>query len=74
VCLWRDLEDVPAKEVAERLGVPVAAVNSRLHRARESVRNALDVALIQHPDAKKFVGKKVGVSPRHGGETLNREG
>jgi DNA-directed RNA polymerase specialized sigma24 family protein len=50
------------------------AVKSRLHRARESVRNALDVALIQHPGAKKFVGKKVGVSPRHGGEALNREG
>ena len=74
VYLWRDLEDVPAKEVAERLGISVAAVKSRLHRARESVRNALDVALIQHPGAKKFVGKKVGVSLRHGGEALNREG
>jgi RNA polymerase sigma-70 factor (ECF subfamily) len=74
VYLWRDLEDVPAKEVAERLGISVAAVKSRLYRARESVRNRLDVALIQQPGAKNFVGKKVGVSPRHGGEARNREG
>ena len=73
VYLWRDLEDVPAKEVAKRLGISVAAVKSRLHRARESVRKALDVALIQQPGAKKFVGNKVGVSPRHGGEAPNRE-
>jgi len=74
VYLWRDLEDVPAKEVAERLGISVAAVKSRLHRARESVRNRLDVALIRQPGAKKLVDKKVGVSPRHGGEARNREG
>ena len=74
VYLWRDLEEVPAKEVAKRLGISVAAVKSRLHRARESVRNRLDVALIQQPGAKKLVGKKVGVSPRHGGEARNREG
>jgi RNA polymerase sigma-70 factor (ECF subfamily) len=74
VYLWRDLEDVPAKEVAKRLGISVAAVKSRLHRARESVRNALDIALIQQPRAKKFVGKRAGVSPRHGGEARNREG
>ena len=74
VYLWRDLEDVPAKEVAERLGISVAAVKSRLYRARESVRNRLDVALIHQPSAKKLVGKKAGVSPRHGGEARNREG
>ncbi|HET6932204.1 MAG TPA: sigma-70 family RNA polymerase sigma factor, partial [Candidatus Acidoferrum sp.] len=54
VYVWRDLEDVPAKEVAERLGITVAAVKSRLHRARESVRNALDAALVQPPGAKKL--------------------
>jgi len=73
VYLWRDLEDVPAKEVAKRLGISVAAVKSRLHRARESVRNALDIA-IQQPSAKQFVGKKAGVSPRLGGGARNREG
>ena len=74
VYLWRDLEDVPAKEVAQRLGISVAAVKSRLHRARESVRNRLDVALIRQPGAKKLVDKKVGDSPRHDGEARNREG
>jgi RNA polymerase sigma-70 factor (ECF subfamily) len=73
VYVWRDLEDVPAKEVAERLGITVAAVKSRLHRARESVRNALDAALLQPPGAKKIVGKKAGVSPRPDGEPLGRE-
>jgi len=52
VYIWRDLEDVSAKEVAQRLGITVAAVKSRLHRARESVRNALDAALLQPPGAK----------------------
>jgi RNA polymerase sigma-70 factor (ECF subfamily) len=74
VYVWRDLEDVPAKEVAKRLGMSLAAVKSRLHRARESVRNALDVALMQQPGAKKFVGKRAGVSPRRRGEARNREG
>jgi RNA polymerase sigma-70 factor (ECF subfamily) len=53
VYVWRDLEDVPAKEVAKRLGVSVVAVKSRLHRARESVRNDLDAVLIRQ-DKKKF--------------------
>jgi len=56
VYVLRDLEDVPAKEVAQRLGISVAAVKSRLHRARESVRNALDAALVQPPHRKKFTG------------------
>jgi RNA polymerase sigma-70 factor (ECF subfamily) len=73
VYVWRDLEDVPAKEVAKRLGITVAAVKSRLHRARESVRNALDAALLHPPGAKKFTGKRAGVSPRPGGELLGRE-
>lgn len=73
VYVWRDLEDVSAKEVAKRLGITVAAVKSRLHRSRESVRNALDAALLQPPSAKKIVGKRAGVSPRPGGELLDRE-
>jgi len=73
VYVWRDLEDVPAKEVAKRLGISIAAVKSRLHRARESVREALDAVLIQQPGAKKFVGKRAGVSPMPGGEARNRE-
>ena len=63
VYVWRDLEDVPAKEVAKRLGISVAAVKSRLHRARESVRNALDAALIPHPAAKKSSAKWAALPP-----------
>jgi RNA polymerase sigma-70 factor (ECF subfamily) len=54
VYVWHDLEDVPAKEVARRLGISIAAVKSRLHRARESVRNQLDARLTQPPGARKF--------------------
>jgi len=53
VYILRDLEEVPAKEVAQRLGISVAAVKSRLHRARESVRNELDAVLIQPMRRKK---------------------
>jgi RNA polymerase sigma-70 factor (ECF subfamily) len=64
VYVWRDLEDVPAKEVAKRLGISIAAVKSRLHRARKSVRNTLDAMLLQQPGAKKFAVKKTGDSPK----------
>lgn len=42
VYVLREIEEVPAEEVAERLGLTVAAVKSRLHRARKMVREALD--------------------------------
>ena len=73
VYVWRDLEDVPAKEVAARLGISVAAVKSRLHRARESVRDALDAVLIQRPRVKKVAGRSAGVSPKQGDAACNRE-
>jgi len=56
VYVWRDLEDIPANEVAGRLGISVAAVKSRLHRARESVRNDLDAVLAQPAQRKKIGG------------------
>jgi RNA polymerase sigma-70 factor (ECF subfamily) len=43
----RDIEDRPGDEVAERLGLPRAAMKSRLHRARDLVRTYLDAALAQ---------------------------
>lgn len=43
----RDLQGHPASEVAERLGISVAAVKSRLHRARALVRAGIDSGL--HP-------------------------
>lgn len=41
VLLLRDMEGLPATEVGRILGVSVAAVKSRLHRARLAVRNDL---------------------------------
>jgi RNA polymerase sigma-70 factor (ECF subfamily) len=41
VLVLRDVEGLPAAEVARVLGIGVAAVKSRLHRARVAVRNRL---------------------------------
>ena len=41
----RDIEDRPGDEVARTLGISIAAMKSRLHRAREMVREHLDAAL-----------------------------
>jgi RNA polymerase sigma-70 factor, ECF subfamily len=40
-----DVEDLRGDDVAQRLGISRAAMKSRLHRARELVRNHLDAAL-----------------------------
>jgi RNA polymerase sigma-70 factor (ECF subfamily) len=41
----RDIEDRPGDEVARQLGISRAAMKSRLHRARDLVREHLDAAL-----------------------------
>ena len=41
----RDLEEVSGDETAVRLGITLAAMKSRLHRAREGVRRYMDAAL-----------------------------
>lgn len=41
VVLLRDFEELTIAEIAERLGQPAGAVKSRLHRARELVREYL---------------------------------
>ena len=41
----RDLEDQSGEEVAEALGISLAAVKSRLHRARALLRERLDAVL-----------------------------
>jgi RNA polymerase sigma-70 factor, ECF subfamily len=41
----RDLQEVPGDETAKMLGISPAAMKSRLHRAREIVRQYLDAAL-----------------------------
>jgi RNA polymerase sigma-70 factor (ECF subfamily) len=45
VLVLRDLEDLSAAETAEVLGLSVAAVKSRLHRARQLIREHLAPAL-----------------------------
>lgn len=46
--LLRDFEEITIAEIAERLGEPAGAVKSRLHRARELVREYM-----LGPDASK---------------------
>lgn len=41
----RDIEDRPGDEVAQQLGISRAAMKSRLHRARDLVREHLDTVL-----------------------------
>ena len=41
----RDLEELGGDETAARLGISLAAVKSRLHRAREKVRRHIDEGL-----------------------------
>lgn len=42
VYVKRELQGLPAKQVAKELGITLPAVKSRLHRAREHVRESLD--------------------------------
>ena len=41
----RDIEELPGDEVAQKLGISPAAMKSRLHRARQLVREQLDTVL-----------------------------
>ena len=41
----RDIEDLPGPAVEKRLGISQAAMKSRLHRARDLMRQYLDEAL-----------------------------
>mgnify|MGYP000453940717 CR=1 FL=1 len=43
----RDMEGLSAEETAQKLGLTVAAVKSRLHRARAMVRERIDCALLE---------------------------
>ncbi|MFJ6938551.1 RNA polymerase sigma factor [Streptomyces sp. NPDC101132] len=42
VLVMRDIQGLPGRAVADRLGLSTAAMKSRLHRARSAVRQALD--------------------------------
>jgi RNA polymerase sigma-70 factor (ECF subfamily) len=45
VYMMRDVEEIPGDTVAATLGISLAAMKSRLHRAREAVRKSIDGAL-----------------------------
>lgn len=51
VLLLRDVEGLPASEVAEAVGISVEAVKSRLHRARVAVREQVAPLLGTEPQA-----------------------
>lgn len=59
VVLLRDFEELTIAEIAERLGEQRGAVKSRLHRARELVREYL--LGTDHPDSKRPVQSRDGV-------------
>ena len=42
----RDVQELPGEVVAQRLGISLAAMKSRLHRARELLRQHLDTVLV----------------------------
>lgn len=52
VLVMRDIQGLPGRAVADRLGLSTAAMKSRLHRARSSVREALrdDVSITKGND------------------------
>lgn len=52
VYVARDVEDVSGEEVSKKLGITVAAMKSRLHRARQMVRERLDQILLQGSGSK----------------------
>jgi RNA polymerase sigma-70 factor, ECF subfamily len=43
----REIEELSGEEVARRLGISIAAMKSRLHRARANLRKYIDDALAQ---------------------------
>lgn len=46
----RDLQNVPGDKVAHKLGISIAAMKSRLHRARALIREHLDSTLLRNKE------------------------
>jgi RNA polymerase sigma-70 factor (ECF subfamily) len=49
VLLLRDIEGYDTEETADAMGISVAAVKTRLHRARQALRGLLEPHLKEHP-------------------------
>jgi RNA polymerase sigma-70 factor (ECF subfamily) len=62
----RDLEEMSGEEVAQKLGISLRAMKSRLHRARKLLRERLDAALQVPPqnERKQENGSHSGTSRR----------
>jgi len=45
----RDLDELPGDEVAAMLGISLAAMKSRLHRARTMLRESIEAAMLGNP-------------------------
>jgi len=45
----RDLDELPGEEVAAMLGISLAAMKSRLHRARTMLRERIEFAMLGNP-------------------------
>jgi RNA polymerase sigma-70 factor (ECF subfamily) len=56
VFVLRDLEELSNAEVAEILDLSVAAVKSRLHRARLKIRNRLATHFAEQPKPRRAMG------------------
>lgn len=48
IYLLRDVEDLSGEEVSHKLGITIPAMKSRLHRARQALRERLDQVLTRH--------------------------
>jgi len=51
VLTYKYLDDLPARTIAERLGLTEKAVHSLLYRARISLRNTLQQSAAEHTGA-----------------------
>lgn len=61
VLIMRDIQGLPGKAVAHSLGLSIAAMKTRLHRARAALRHSLAVT-DRAPDPA--IGQPVGGDPR----------
>jgi RNA polymerase sigma-70 factor (ECF subfamily) len=50
VFVLRDIEELSGEEVAQRLGISLASMKSRLYRARKLLRERVDAALTGNAD------------------------
>jgi RNA polymerase sigma-70 factor (ECF subfamily) len=62
VLLLRDIEEFDTEETAKALGLTRAAVKTRLHRARQALRERMD----EHFRASREEGRSQGAAPAEG--------